>query len=82
VATLDRTCQKVGYPQTIEVDNGSEFVSWTGAYQRGVTLDFSRPGRPTDNAYIEACNSKLRSECVKSSASAARRCLRQAGPLA
>lgn len=46
---------------------GSEFVSrdmdlW--AYQRGVTLDFSRLGEPTDNAFIEAFNSKLRSECV------------------
>ena len=53
--------------KTIRVDNGSEFVSrdmdlW--AYQRGVTLDFSRPGKPTDNAFIEAFNSKLRSECV------------------
>ena len=46
---------------------GSEFISrdmdlW--AYQRGVTLDFSRPGKPTDNAFIEAFNSKLRSECL------------------
>ena len=46
---------------------GSEFVSrdmdlW--AYQRGVTLDFSRPGKPTDNAYIGAFNIKLRSECL------------------
>ena len=67
VATLDRVCRKVGYPRTIRVDNGSEFVSrdmdlW--AYQRSVTLDFSRPGKPTDNAFIEAFNSKLRSECV------------------
>jgi len=49
------------------VDNGSEFISrdmdlW--AYQRGVTLDFFRPGKPTDNAFIEAFNSKLRSECL------------------
>ena len=48
VTTLDRTCRQVGYPKTIRVDNGSEFVSrdmdlW--AYQRGVTLDFSRPGK-------------------------------------
>lgn len=46
VATLDRVCRQIGYPKTIRVDNGSEFVSrdmdlW--AYQRGVTLDFSRP---------------------------------------
>jgi putative transposase len=33
------------------------------AYQRGVTLDFSCPCKPTDNAFIAAFNSKLRSEC-------------------
>lgn len=67
VATLDQACRKIGYPKTIRVDNGSEFISrdmdlW--AYQRGVILDFSRPGKPTDNAFIEAFNSKLRSECL------------------
>jgi len=40
-------------PARIQVDNGSEFISkamdkW--AYDNGVTLDFSRPGKPTDNA--------------------------------
>ena len=49
VATLERTCRSVGYPKTIRVDQGSEFISrdldlW--AYQRGVDLDFSRPGKP------------------------------------
>ena len=34
------------------------------AYQRGVILDFSRPGKPTDNAFIVAFNGKLRSECL------------------
>jgi transposase InsO family protein len=53
------------YPKTIGVDNDSEFNSremdlW--ACQRGVTLDFSRPGKPMDNAYIEAFNSKFRAE--------------------
>ena len=67
VAKLDGVCRKVGYPKTIRVDNGSEFVSrdmdlW--AYQNDVTLDFSRPGKPTDNAFIESFNSKLRSECL------------------
>ena len=34
------------------------------ACQRDVTLDFSRPGKLTDNVFIEAFNSKLRSECL------------------
>ena len=34
------------------------------AYQRGVTLDFSRPGKPTDNALIEAFNGRFRAECL------------------
>ena len=34
------------------------------AYQRGVVLDFSRPGKPTDNAYIEAFNGRFRAECL------------------
>lgn len=57
----------MGYPKTIRVDQGSEFVScdmdlW--AYQRGVVLDFSRPGKPTDNAFIEAFNGRFRAECL------------------
>ncbi len=67
VRTLDAVCARTGYPKTIRVDQGTEFVSrdldlW--AYQRGVTLDFSRPGKPTDNAFIEAFNSKFRQECL------------------
>jgi hypothetical protein len=34
------------------------------AYQHGVTLDFSRPGKPTDNAFIEALNGRFRAECL------------------
>jgi putative transposase len=67
VATLDRVCRSTGYPKTIGVDQGSEFVSrdmdlW--AYQRGGVLDFSRPGKPTDNALIEAFNGRFRAECL------------------
>jgi putative transposase len=29
-----------------------------------VTLDFSRPGKPTDNAYVESFNGRLREECL------------------
>ncbi len=67
VATLDRACRSVGFPKTTRVDQGSEFISrdldlW--AYQRGVELDFSRPGKPTDNAFIESFNGKFRTECL------------------
>ena len=67
VQTLERICQKGGYPKTIRVDNGSEFISrdldlW--AYANDVTLEISRPGKPTGNGYIEAFNSKLRAECL------------------
>jgi len=30
----------------------------------GVKLDFSRPGKPTDNAVIESLNGRLRDECL------------------
>ena len=51
----------------IQVDNGSEFISkaldkW--AYDNAVTLDFSRPGKPTDNPYIESFNGSFRDECL------------------
>lgn len=67
VQTLERVCGQIGYPRTIRVDNGSEFISrdldlW--AYSNNVTLDFSRPGKPTDNGFIEAFNSKFRAECL------------------
>ena len=29
-----------------------------------MTIDFSRPGKPTDNAFIESFNGKLRTECL------------------
>jgi putative transposase len=50
-----------------DVDNGSEFISkvldkW--AYDNKVTLDFSRPGKPTDNPFIESFNGSFRDECL------------------
>jgi len=54
-------------PERIRVDNGTEFTSkaldhW--AYWNRVELDFSRPGKPGDNAFIEAFNGTLRRECL------------------
>ena len=64
---LDRVCGEVGYPASIRVDQGSEFISRDldlRAYMRGVVLDFSRPGTPTDNAFIESFNGRFRAECL------------------
>ena len=67
---LDRLARIRGKPRSIRVDNGPEFAGrlldqW--AYLNKVELDFSRPGKPTDNAYIEAFNSRLRQECLSAS---------------
>lgn len=56
-----------GAPKRIQVDNGSEFISkaldlW--AYENAVTLDFSRPGKPTDKPFIESFNGSFRDECL------------------
>ena len=64
---LDRIARLRGKPRSIRVDNGPEFAGrlldqW--AYLNKVELDFSRPGKPTDNAYIESFNSRLRQECL------------------
>jgi putative transposase len=37
------------------------------AYLNGVEIDFSKPGKPTDNAFIEAFNARLRAECLTAS---------------
>jgi putative transposase len=34
------------------------------AYRRGVQLDFIRPGKPMENAFIESFNGRLRDECL------------------
>ncbi len=67
---LDRLARLRGKPRSIRVDNGPEFAGrmldqW--AYLNKVELDFSRPGKPSDNAFIEAFNSRLRQECLNAS---------------
>ena len=70
VETLERVTRFHGKPRTIRVDNGPEFICKTldmWAYLNGVTLDFSRPGKPTDNAFIDSFNGSFRSECLNAS---------------
>src|SRR2546422_1691239 len=60
------TCPRQLAP-TIVVDNGPEFAgrvldAW--AYRRGITLAFIQPGKPTQDAFVESFNSRLRDECL------------------
>ncbi len=56
-----------GVLQVLFCDDGSEFAShamdlW--AYQNGAKIDSSRPGKPTDNAFVESFNGTFRAECL------------------
>jgi len=67
VACLEQLRKQELLPQAITVDNGSEFISkkldsW--AYYNSVKIDFIRPGKPVDNAFIESFNGRLRDECL------------------
>lgn len=66
VSTLERVCKEYVLPKSIRVDNGPEFISkdldlWD---YDGVILDFSRPGKPTDNSFVESFNGQVRAECI------------------
>jgi len=67
VQVLNRICVMRGAPKMLFCDNGTEFTSqamdlW--GYRAGVRIDFSRPGKPTDNAYVESFNGTFRAECL------------------
>ena len=67
VRVLNRILLQRGSPKVLFCDNGSEFASqamdlW--AYRNQVRIDFSRPGKPTDNAFVESFNGTLRAECL------------------
>jgi putative transposase len=54
-------------PQRIQTDNGSEIVSKVvdrRAYEHQVTMDYSRPDKPTDNPFVESFNGSFRDECL------------------
>jgi putative transposase len=56
-----------GCPAVITTDNGTEFTGialdrW--AYRNRVRLDFIKPGKPIQNAFIESFNGRLRHECL------------------
>lgn len=56
-----------GCPEVITTDNGPEFAGraldeW--AYNNNVRIDFIKPGKPIQNAFIESFNGRLRHECL------------------
>ena len=68
VQVLERLRVTRGLPRSIVLDNGTEFTgrvldAW--AHQRGVALQFIRPGKPVENAYVESFNGRLRDECLE-----------------
>ncbi len=67
VVVLDRLKATCGLPEAISVDNEPEVISRTlddWAHRNGVTLEFSRPGKPTDNPFVESFNGHFREECL------------------
>ena len=70
VHVLSRLVARRGAPIAIRCDQGTEFTAealdqW--AYNNRIELDFSRPGKPTDNAFIEAFNASVRKELLNTS---------------
>jgi putative transposase len=65
---LDEIIAERGLPRAIRCDNGPEltsrhFLAW--ALDRKIDLVHIQPGKPTQNAYVESFNSKLREECLR-----------------
>ncbi len=67
VKALNRIKAQRGVPKMLFCDDVSEFSNqpmdlW--AYQTGVQIDFSRPGKPTDNAHVESLNGTFQQGCL------------------
>ncbi len=65
VTVLDDLGALYGYPKYLRIDNGTELTSkimqqWSE--EHCVELLFIQPGKPTQNAYIESFNSRVRAE--------------------
>ncbi len=65
---LDEIAAENGhYPESITLDNGPEFTglvfdSW--AAEHNISLDFIKPGKPSQNGFVESFNGRLRDECL------------------
>ena len=67
IRVLENLAEWRGYPKSIRMDNGPEFIShkleqW--ADKNNVELNFIQPGKPAQNAYIERFNRTYREEVL------------------
>jgi putative transposase len=67
IALLEELVALHGAPVALRMDNGPEFVAlalaeWADA--RGIRLDFTQPGKPAQNAFIERFNQSYRTEVL------------------
>ena len=64
---LDQVIADRGIPGTIVSDTGTEFTSMAilkWVQDTAVDWHYIAPGKPTQNAFIESFNGKLRDECL------------------
>ena len=67
IRVLDSIAAWRGYPTKMRMDNGPEFVSAQlagRALQHGIDLEFTQPGKPTQNSYVERFNRTFREEVL------------------
>ena len=67
VQVLERPAEIRGLPEVMTIDNGPEFTGKVldeCAYRKGVKLNFIRPGKPIENAFVESFNGRFRDECL------------------
>ena len=67
IRVLEQVTEWRGNPKSIRVDNGPEFISsalglW--CEEKGISLQFIQPGKPTQNAYIERFNGSFRRDVL------------------
>ena len=67
VRLLERIAEEKGYPKQLRSDNGPEFIAeplrrW--ADDNHVYLSFIKPGKPTQNAYVERFNRTYRQDVL------------------
>jgi len=67
IRVLERVCVQRGYPRRLRTDNGPEFLAdkigeWARLY--GVYWDFTEPGKPAQNGYIERFNRTNREDVL------------------